>query len=200
MGGCCSISWCSRPRARKGFCDGHYYRQRRGIDMDKAFIERTPSDKMPETCTLDGCDEPHRNRGLCSLHYHRKREGRPLLAPKQRRIPGVTKKRTNGYVMVYLPDHPDAHASGFIFEHRLVMEWVIGRRLLPTENVHHINGERGDNDPDNLELWVKAQPAGQRPDDLVEFAFSILDRYELAHLQRGAAADQYDVTTPVGEV
>lgn len=52
-------------------------------------------------------------------------------------------------------------------QHRIVMEAMLGRALEPFENVHHKNGVRHDNRPDNLELWVRPQPAGQRPEDLV---------------------------------
>lgn len=57
------------------------------------------------------------------------------------------------------------------------MESVLGRALLPFENVHHKNGVRNDNRPENLELWVTKQPKGQRPEELVEYAVEILRQY-----------------------
>ena len=41
---------------------------------------------------------------------------------------------------------------GWIYEHRYVMQQKLGRRILPTEAVHHKNHDRQDNRPENLEL------------------------------------------------
>lgn len=44
----------------------------------------------------------------------------------------------------------------YFYEHRLVMEVLIGRSLIKEENVHHINGNRADNNPSNLQLFPNA--------------------------------------------
>lgn len=62
-------------------------------------------------------------------------------------------------------------------EHRLVIETLLGRRLLPTENIHHRDGVKTNNAPTNLEIWTTGQPAGQRVLDLVNDSIDALNRY-----------------------
>jgi hypothetical protein len=82
--------------------------------------------------------------------------------------------------MTWVPEHPRASTGNgsYVFEHVLVMEEMLGRYLLPGENVHHRNGVRDDNRPGNLELWTSPQPAGIRASDAVAWAREILARYE----------------------
>lgn len=84
----------------------------------------------------------------------------------------------NGYVFVVDRSHPRANKStGRVREHILVMERKLGRHLLPGEEVHHKNGNRADNRPSNLELWIKSQPSGARVKDLLRWARVIVRRY-----------------------
>jgi hypothetical protein len=80
--------------------------------------------------------------------------------------------------MSWVPGHPRGGKSGYVFVHILVMEQLLSRYLLPQESVHHLNGVRDDNRPENLELWTRPQPVGIRASDAVAWAREVLARYE----------------------
>ena len=68
---------------------------------------------------------------------------------------------SDGYVFEY---DPTRHK--FVRQHRLVMERMLGRSLEPGESVHHKNGKRGENGPENLELVIGNHFSGKRVRDV----------------------------------
>lgn len=107
----------------------------------------------------DGCSKPTATpyQKYCNMHQ-RRLSATGSLGPAKSLRPGGRRIYKSGYAFI-----------GGRPEHRLVMEQMLGRPLERWENVHHINGIRHDNRPENLELWVRAQPAGQRAKDLAEW-------------------------------
>ena len=69
-------------------------------------------------------------------------------------LAAMKKKRGDGYIKVYVPDHPNATKDGYVMKHILVMERKIGRYLNRGEVVHHINHVRDDNQIENLRLMT----------------------------------------------
>ena len=79
---------------------------------------------------------------------------------------GGRNRTPQGYILIHIRTHqPSANKNGYALEHRLVMEQKLGRSLTTGETVHHINGIKDDNRPENLESWVGAQPSGIRAED-----------------------------------
>lgn len=91
-------------------------------------------------------------------------------------LPTITRRIRRKYALLRIPA---ANGKPFyeILEHRYVMQQQIGRELHKEETVHHVNGDRFNNDISNLELFSSRHGPGQRVVDKVQFAIEILTLY-----------------------
>lgn len=160
---------CGKKHHANGLCKAHDERKRRTGKVEK------PAQKSERLCLVEveGCGKRHFGHGLCMLHYRRKRETGKLIA-RAKKPNGAGCIVPSGYVMLYRPDHPNANAQGSVSEHVVIMSRMLARPLVEGESVHHKNGERADNRPENLELWTRAQPAGQRVKDRIAYYLEFL--------------------------
>lgn len=93
----------------------------------------------------------------------------------------------DGYVLIHQKGHPNARKhTHYVFEHRLVMEEALGRILLPTEVVHHKDGNKQNNSIENLQLFdcngnhLRFELAGRCP----KWSPEGKERIQKANLQR----------------
>lgn len=109
------------------------------------------SKRKPTPCGV--CGKLRKSsRNICRTCSNLEKYKNPLEHPKWK----GGKEVRNGYVWIWCPEHPLAHRNK-IAEHRLVMEKHIGRYLEIDEIVHHIDGNKQNNNISNLQLMTASE-------------------------------------------
>lgn len=178
-----------RQNKEKCFCCRECYQKQKNVKLFclncKKEINRLKKYSSSKFCT--SCynkDYFKRNPGKLEKQKKYQRDkvrikrGLPLDHPYLIARPGEGHKRHDGYTCIYKPGyHGRKRKSSRLLEHIWIMTQHLGRDLYKGESVHHKNGIRDDNRIDNLELWHKGQPAGQRVEDKIEFYKEFLEQY-----------------------
>jgi hypothetical protein len=149
----------------------------RGVLTGKCNKCHSRKPERPTKCSVNGCERPYAYKGFCHMHYSRfKRHGNVGGSEPTCRADG-TGSIVGGYKRLTMPDNLMAVKGGTVLEHLVVMSEVIGRPIKKGETVHHKNGIRDDNRPENLELWSGSHPPGQRVLDMLEFCEKYIAEY-----------------------
>lgn len=156
----CGVEY--KPRPNKKFCS----KKCRVYAYDRRLDERIRND--PELLKKKNDLEKYR--------YRRKNN---ILTDNDLKcgVKGSGTITKYGYKQIVNRGHPNSTKSGTMFEHVLVMSDYLGRPLSKSENVHHKNGIKHDNRIENLELWCRSQPPGQRVEDKLEWCKKFLEQY-----------------------
>ena len=160
-------AWCNKGQHMVPH-DGFAKNQTMCRECRKVYNERNYS--LGKTCEKCGVRVVNHSTGHCLPCSHLERRGKFLRKPRTINYQGYA--LLSGHW-----GHPNSNHRGQVLEHVKIMTEMLGRPLVKGENVHHKNGVRDDNRPENLELWVTSQPYGQRPEDLVAWAKEIINRY-----------------------
>ena len=145
------------PRLRQIYCSNICYVRAKSRRQRQKHGSRVC--REPGICPI--CNVPFGKKYLkqkyCSHRCSTEAKKLPILLPGEWHSSSRKLDKNIGYVRVYAPWHPKANSRGYAYEHRLVVEKMLGRYLNSDEVVHHKNRIRWDNRRENLQVMTKSE-------------------------------------------
>lgn len=172
------------PRSCSRVCSAHRYGRRlfsgshggyirrsrrfrqRGQSLSSRITRRPMAHKRDWQRTCERCGSQflalrHSLGKFCSKTCAARAAQTPMTIERARRCSdyrGGRQVTPSGYVRIFVgKGHHLANTKGFAYEHRLVAEQTLGRRLTRSEIVHHVNGSKTDNRPENLVIMSQSE-------------------------------------------
>lgn len=170
---CCGGTWSMTEHKHAAHVEKYGQRQ---YCSNKCYWDDRRIPDRPVTCKH--CEKTFLRSGRKLAQYQRQHGGNDptycsvkCSADSRRKlVHNVGYVDKNGYLVT-------KEKGKLVYMHRKVMSEYLGRPLLPHENVHHLNGDRGDCRIENLQLWSKAQPSGQRVIDKIKYCMEFPKQY-----------------------
>lgn len=169
----CGEAFADFPSARSRYCSPACQR-RLCVRCREPF---NPTSANHKYCSLE-CKRGTAICELCGKEFPLKKNtakrfcSRKCFGDGMAPVGSVRPHGSGGYTIIKVAEgtpgskvHYGPNNRRWMHEHRFVMQNKLGRPLLKTEEVHHINGNRADNRPENLELWKGSHPSGVRVKD-----------------------------------
>jgi hypothetical protein len=114
--------------------------------------------QMEKQCSVHGCNKPAKggSQGMCGMHAQRvRRYGDPnYVTPEAQRRANSRKAQLVRVAEVKPTTYRKLHGR---HEHRVIAEQMLGRPLMRNEIVHHIDGNKHNNDPSNLQVMTQSE-------------------------------------------